>query len=191
MTLSQKSSLILISRYTVCDPCKILLSDKNNMNTKPRTASKTCQSGSSLIEILISLFGIGITALAMMQINALSTNRGADQRNIAITQVNDMADRIRANPDGLRNGYYNNVSGTPSDPGCSTCTSQQIAQRDLYEWNTLNSSSLPNGQGRVLFQNNQYIIRLFWDSNRTGATGLSCSGNSSVDLTCYSVSFDP
>ncbi|WP_133126917.1 type IV pilus modification protein PilV [Legionella nagasakiensis] len=147
------------------------------------------QNGFSLIEVLISVIvlAIGLLGVAAIQLNMIRYNHSAQMRSIAISQANNMLDRMRANYSGVKTGLYNNLSGIPDNPGCTTCSSSQIAQLDAYQWNSKNALLLPSGQGTVVGNGNRYTITLYWDNNRTGATGLNCSGNAQVDLTCLAV----
>lgn len=147
------------------------------------------QNGFSLLEVLISvvLFAIGLLGLAALQLNLIKHNHSAYLRAIAISQTNNIVDRMRANYAGVQSGHYSSLSGTPSNPNCTVCTASQIAQRDHHEWNTNNAQLLPSGQGTIVRSGNQHVVTLYWDNDRTGAAGLNCSGNSEVDLTCFIV----
>lgn len=149
------------------------------------------QTGYSLLEILVSLIilAIGLLGLSALQTAAMRFNHDSYLRSIAITQVNSMADRMRVNRNGIRAGNYNNLSGIPASPSCTTaCSSSDIAQRDLFEWNTINAALLPQGQGAITGVGNLFTITVRWDNERTGATGLGCSGNNQVDLSCLTMS---
>ncbi len=150
---------------------------------------KSKQTGTSLIEVLVSVIivAIGLLGIAAMQANSVRYNHSAHLRSIAIAQVNNMMDRMYANQKGVNAGSYSNMSGTPADPNCSNCTSSQIAQRDAHQWNSNNAQLLPSGQGTVINTSGRYMITLRWDGRRTGATGLGCSGNTDIDLSCFIV----
>jgi len=151
--------------------------------------------GFSMVEILVTIFilSIGLLGLAGLQATGLKNNQSAFLRTVAMQQAYDMADRIRANPMGKDAGDYDTLSGTGSDPGCisSGCTPAQMAQYDKYAWNTDNAAALPTGQGTVTRSGNMFTVTLMWDDDHTGATGTSCSGDTSVDLTCFTLSFEP
>jgi type IV pilus assembly protein PilV len=90
---------------------------------------------------------------------------------------------------GLTGANYTNISGVGTNPSCTTaCTGAEIAARDAFEWNTENAAFLPNGQGTVTGAGGVYVITVYWDANRTGATGTACSGDPQVDLNCLRVS---
>lgn len=153
------------------------------------------QRGFTLMEVLVSMvvLSIGLLGLAGMQVNGLKSNNSSYQRTQASLLANEMIDRIRANRAGLALGSYNNLlSATPSDPGCITsgCTVQQIAQYDAFLWSSEVASRLPSGTASVTGSgiNSIFTITVMWDDDRTGVTGTNCSGNSSVDLTCFVMS---
>ncbi len=142
--------------------------------------------GFSMIELLVSmlLLSLGLLGVAMLQTTTLKYSHSSYLRSIAHMQTNAMIDRMRANTAGVDAGHYDSISGTPSNPSCSTCTPAQMAQRDAFDWNSDNANFLPNGQGRISTNGNVRTITIFWDNERTGATGTACSGDTSVDLTC-------
>lgn len=145
------------------------------------------QNGFSLLEVLISvvILAVGLLGIAALQSRAIKYNHSALLRSIALSQAGDMIDRMQANPAGVNSGAYSNVSGTGSLPSCVTCSNDQIAQRDIYQWNTTNAQLLPSGQGTITANGNQLTLTMRWDNDRSGATGTACSGNSAVDLTCF------
>ena len=145
------------------------------------------QAGTTLIEVLVSVvvLAIGLLGIAAMQASSVRYNHSAELRSMAISQVNSMLDRLYANLNGVRSGHYNNASGIPADPGCSSCSASQIAQRDIHQWNTDNANLLPAGQGTITANGNRYTIILRWDGNRSGVSGTGCSGNTDVDLSCF------
>lgn len=146
-------------------------------------------NGFSLLEALIGivLFAIGLLGLAALQLNLIKHNHSAYLRAIAISQTSNLIDRMRANYAGVQAGHYSTLSGIPSHPNCTICTASQIAQRDHHEWNSNNAAFLPSGQGTVVRSGHRHVVTLYWDNDRTGAAGLNCSGNSEVDLTCFTV----
>ena len=97
------------------------------------------QQGASLIEILVTVLivSIGLLGLAALQVNSMRYNHDAYMRSIALTQAQAMADRIRANPAAADLGSYNNITAIGSDVDCSSsCTPQQMAQHDIFAWNS-------------------------------------------------------
>ncbi len=122
---------------------------------------KPRQSGFSLIEVLVALviFSVGILGLAGMQFTALRGNHDAYVSSVVTLQLMDAADRIRANPEGVKNGAYDALNEDASDPGCieSGCSPADLAAYDYWVWNTGdeeqpgtgNAQQLPQGEGVI------------------------------------------
>jgi len=156
------------------------------------------QTGFTLLEILIAIvvLSIGLLGLAGLQANSLKNNNSAYQRTQASLLANEMLDRIRANRLGLAAGAYDALdSSSTSDPGCITsgCTPAQIAQYDAHDWSDRLDNLLPSGKGTVSGNgtNSIFTITVMWDDEHTGATGTNCSGNTAIDLTCFTLSTRP
>jgi type IV pilus assembly protein PilV len=115
--------------------------------------SKRGQSGSGLIESLISILvvSIGFLGFAGLQLNGLAAANDSLFRSKAVYLSYQMADRVRANLPGASAGAYNDfTSQTPPSPGCTitvNCTPTQMATNDFNEWLTevQSPSVLPNG----------------------------------------------
>ena len=114
------------------------------------------QSGSSLLEVVITIFiiTIGLLALAGMQAIGLSNNHGAYQRSQATVLAYDMADRMRANTSAIDN--YLTTSMDPADAeqqaDCTTtdgCSIILMAENDLYIWNAALTTALPGPEGEI------------------------------------------
>ena len=160
-----------------------------------RTRYQANQQGFTLLEVLVAVvvLSIGLLGLAGLQASGLAQNNNAYQRTQATLLAYDMLDRMRANFDGVRLGYYNDVSaGSATDPNCilSGCTVQQIATYDNASWGDSLSTTLPSGFGTVSGSGlgSTFTITVMWDQDRTGATGHDCSGDTQNDLTCLSIS---
>lgn len=156
---------------------------------QPPKTSPAFHSGFTLLEVLVAIIviSIGLLGLAGLQARGMQANHSSMLRTIATYQAYDMADRMRANIMGVNNGNYNNLSGTPSDPGCvsTNCTPANMATTDLYSWNTSNAVLLPSGQGVVCLDSTPddgtqsspacdglgtiYAIKVWWIDDRSGA----------------------
>ena len=153
--------------------------------------------GFTLLEVMIALviFSIGLLGLAGLQARGLHSNTTAQYRTTAMILAYDMADRLRANAGGVAAGNYNSLDNTgPTAGDCvsNTCTAAQMATYDYYEWQQSINDALPSGHGTVSgTPGAPFTITVMWDEERTGATGTGCSGNSAVDLKCYSMTFEP
>ena len=106
--------------------------------------------GSSMIEVLITLliFSVGMLGLAALQLNALQGSNDSAQRSQTTWLLQDIAERIRANPEGTAATYATapNCAALPArrcadfyDPVTSTkvaaaqCNATQMAEFDRWE----------------------------------------------------------
>jgi type IV pilus assembly protein PilV len=121
----------------------------------PRPPHIQGQIGSSLIEVLVALVILAVGMLSMAALHNASTKYGrlAEFRTSATMLAEELADRMRANPQGVRNGnYVRNVAWTAVpvrvvDPGTPACVDAQcaaaVAASDLAQWNNAAISLLP------------------------------------------------
>lgn len=107
--------------------------------------------GFTLIEVLVTVvvLSLGLLGLAGLQVVSLTNNQTAYYRSIATQQANDMMDRMRANLNGISAGNYDNQ--TAANQGClsSSCTAENMAKTDLFQWLANNAALLPSGSGAV------------------------------------------
>lgn len=109
--------------------------------------------GFTLIEVLVALLvlGIGLLGVAGLQSATLGMNHASYLRSQATVLALDITDRMRANPRATGNGAY--FQGTATETSsCTTttgCTTLEMAQHDLWEWENLLATRLPNGEGVV------------------------------------------
>jgi len=126
-----------------------------NISKREKTAFAGCSNaGFTLLEVLVALLvlSIGLLGLAALQASGTRYVHGSYLRSQAVIQAYDMADRIRANLPGVQAGDYTDLSGIPSthsDCTSSSCSAAQMAQFDLWQWNTANAALLPAGAGTV------------------------------------------
>lgn len=106
----------------------------------PRAAN----GGYTLLEVLIALvvLSIGLLGLALLTGMGLQDNTRAYQRSLAVFLAYDIADRMRANPQGMLDKHYvyelkPDEKPPATNSGCgkdSTCDAGERAEVDLYEW---------------------------------------------------------
>ena len=137
--------------------------------------SKHSQQGFGLVESLVALVvvSVGMIGIAVLYGQGLSASRTAMFRTQAVNLASDMADRIRLN---RRAGaaYQNGGAGTNRncDPGGVTCTPTQMAEHDLFVWNTQIDRQLPGADGVIVFTDAAqptYSIRITWQEVGFGA----------------------
>jgi type IV pilus assembly protein PilV len=150
-------------------------------------------SGFTMLEVMISIviLAFGLLGIAGLQAFALKNTQSASLRLTATTLANDMIDRVKSNWQGIETGAYNkpnsgdygNTSGCTT-PG-STCTAAQVAQNDLFEWQTRVGATLPGGVGIVCRDSTPddgntagapgcddagtvgYVVKIWWNDDRT------------------------
>ena len=165
--------------------------------------------GFTIIEVAVAMLvlSVGLLGVAGLQATGMQSTYQSQQRSVAMIQARDLADRMRANPSGMLAGeYIKTIPLVPPTPDCesagSSCNAAQLAASDLYKWASMNGELLPSGQGAVactdlvpatagfIESGSACMITVRWDGDRTGATGLGCSG-SSADLTCLQLRVIP
>jgi len=106
-------------------------------------------AGFTIIEVLVSLviLSIGLLGIAGMQINSLKNNQSAYYRTQAVNLAYELADKMRANTAGVKNGSYDNANLLQNN-NCENntgCNSSAMAANDLYQWLSINADhSIPN-----------------------------------------------
>ena len=71
--------------------------------------------------------------------------------------------------------------------GAPDCTDTDLANFEIYHWKKRIEDVLASGLGKITKNGEIYTITLMWDDEHTGATGEACSGDSTVDLKCYTL----
>jgi len=165
----------------------------------------TSQLGMVMIEVLITVFisTIGLLGIASLQTISLKGSIDSSQRTAAALLVNDVIDRIRANPTGRNADDYNGafdgyaacVSGeAPPANICSdyydqgagavvnsgVCTGTQLAEFDAWELACGYENSSNNLSSSVNFLTSPVISVVCTDSD--DLDGLACSDNSTHDV---------
>lgn len=168
--------------------------------------------GFTLIEILIAIviFSIGLLGIAGLQVAGMRFTHGSQLRTTAVSQVESMADLMRANPFGVDQGLYNVKDSDIPDtdtPDCAAleCTATERAAYDLKTWNypqgdsivQSNADALPQGDGMVCRDSTPndgesgawecdntgdiYAIKVQWEERTVGADDVGKAGNTNAD----------
>ncbi|QEQ98468.1 type IV pilus modification protein PilV [Neptunomonas concharum] len=133
------------------------------------------QQGATLIEILITVLvmSVGLVGMATLQFDAVKLNNDALLRTKAVNLANDMADRIRANPDAAEGGDYDFTLGAtaPTSPA-------DTAEQDQSDWLAALANELPSGQGSIAVSTvgniSEVNIQVCWDEDRSGTQPATC-----------------
>ncbi|MCQ8117065.1 type IV pilus modification protein PilV [Methylomonas rosea] len=135
--------------------------------------------GFTLIEVLIAILvlALGLLGMAGLQATALRNNVSAYNRSQATELAYDLADRVRANIAGLNTYTTVLPTSATAQSDCltvsTTCTAADMAQNDLYEWNSNLTTTLPGGTGTISVSSGVYTITINWDDNRDGSVNSS------------------
>jgi len=152
---------------------------------------KSCATGFTLVEVLVAVvvLAVGLLGMAGLQVLALKGNQSSLQRSLALLLISDIAERMRANASAARNGTYKLSPANPGlapplpTPDCrsaAACSSAQLASFDLAEWQQRLAAGLPRATARIecgtgCSGSSLQAITVYWDEDRSGASGLECS----------------
>jgi len=132
------------------------------------------QTGFTLIEVLVAvvILAVGLLGLAGMQATGLRNNQDAYNRSQATQLAYDLADRMRANVVAA-NTYTATtpISSATTQADCLTttgCSPAELAENDLFEWNTTLTNILPGGLGSLAVAANVYTVTITWDDDHDG-----------------------
>lgn len=168
--------------------------------------SATANKGFTFIEVLIAVLviSIGLLGMAGLQTAGIQQSHASYLKTQASILAYDMADRMRANLQGVTAGQYDNVdsidSPVNSEPGCissnSSCNATETATHDIYQWTNKSADGsvaalLPSGHGTISQNGGIFTITVMWDEARTGVLGDNCSGDPTKDLKCFRLEFRP
>lgn len=168
------------------------------------------QTGFTLIELLISLviLSIGMLGMAGMQLSGLRNSATSSYRTDATQLSYDIVDSMRANRMAVAANVFEDIdlaySDTLVDPELSclqatttstvaSCSANEMAAADLYNWITRVRQKLPNASVSVQCNDldttdgddctefSTHTIMLSWDENVDG----------DVDTSSFSYTFRP
>ena len=115
-------------------------------------------AGFSLLEVMVALaiFSVGLLGLGGLLVVSVKTNHSAYNRTQATFLAQSMADRIRANRQGLWtdrfNGNYSAATATPPGNTCETtagCSVNDMILRERAMWSAQLAAFLPNVAANV------------------------------------------
>lgn len=141
-------------------------------------ATKQCyrplvNQGFTLVEVLVAMLilSVGILGLAALETLTLKNNQSAYHRSQATILTYDLADKMRAN---MVVDYWD-VTASSHAGSCvsytstvSPCGAQELAEKELYGWETSIADILPSGLGAVSVSGAITTITIQWDDDRDG-----------------------
>jgi len=123
--------------------------------------------GFTLIEVLIALIvlSVGMLGIAGLYVHSMQAGRTSMFRHHAVTLAGDVAERIRANP---RAGAI--YAGSGANNQCvaagRNCSSEQMAQNDIFTWSQQAGDTLPDGAVSISYNGGlmppEYRITVSW-----------------------------
>lgn len=139
------------------------------------------QQGFTLIEVMVSLLilAMGLLGMTALQNEALRFNFAAFTDSQAQFLINDMIERIRANPGSNLYGItFIEPAPVPAvDCGANTCTPNQMAAWDLAQWRASvgDSSLLPDGESEILFDSatRNFTVSISYDWSQLGGVDIT------------------
>lgn len=143
------------------------------------------QKGSSLIEVLVSLFvlAIGLLGILSMQVKSIQFSQSADTYSRAMNLANDIAERMRTNPKNAAT-YASEATPTTAPTNCKTtefaaaCSAVDLVKWDLFNWSQTVKNTLPLGTGSISLKtqgskNYLQVIVSFDDARSNGTAGAA------------------
>lgn len=157
------------------------------MKTHSRSSAR--QHGLSMIEVLVSLtiVAFGLLGLAGLQARSMTFQKDSIDRKAGVEMAAQLAERMRANYDGFRQGHYDdtfawNAQVPGSIPACQDpldCTPQEVANRDLAMWQIELRRRLPVSGAYLVAPAGslQMSLTLAWQEGQTttGAVDPICA----------------
>jgi type IV pilus assembly protein PilV len=152
----------------------VLFLRRNLADSLDMTAIRHKESGFTLLEVMVALLisAIGLLGLAALQVSARNNLDASFQYSQASLMAQDLAERMRANPAGMRAGLYSAIdteNGAGSSTDCSGgCTPAAIAGNDIIAWTHAiqNSELLLLGIGRTRLNGSRVEITVMWNGRR-------------------------
>lgn len=137
------------------------------------------QKGITLLESLIALIvlALGVLALLGVQLRTLKETQAGVGRAQAVRLVEDLAERVKANPGTfIERANYAVAWGVPAaasvDCGTTICTPIQLAAWDINRWKNSVANNMPSGDATVFVldsDNNQLGVVVAWRANEASS----------------------
>lgn len=145
------------------------------------TPSFHLQRGISLIESLVAIvvMALGILGILGVQMRTLSDTQNGVRRAQAVRLIEDLGERLQANPDALNNlTTYTTSPASPTNCATSECSASALAEFDISRWRTNVSNSLPSAQAIVFIPQGgarQLGVLIGWRESQYNQDGKTLS----------------
>ena len=151
------------------------------------------QRGITLLESLVAIvvMALGILGILGVQMRALSDTQTGVRRAQAIRLIEDMGERMKANPSALANlsSYVSNFAASPTVPSCASgCTAANLATYDVAVWKRTVRESLPLGKASIFVapgeadgNRRQLGVIVAWRENERD--GMSTTDKAAINAT--------
>lgn len=141
------------------------------------------QRGITLIESLVALvvLALGVLGLIGFQLQTLRDTKDSVGRSRAIVSVQDIAERMRINPNATAANYTANFGAVAvPNPNCTAaaCNVTELATFDIWRWKTNVAAALPGGQAAIApsaTDARQFAVMVGWLENRADATATDAA----------------
>ncbi|MDO8176750.1 MAG: type IV pilus modification protein PilV [Undibacterium sp.] len=160
------------------------------------------QSGSSLIEVMISIFvmAVGLLGLASLQVNSMKFEKSSSQRAEASQAAYDLSERMRANAvnAALNYSYLADYATShvathtpPNTCNAGVCTDQQIAANDLADWLRGLQRRIAGGTGYVAVVPGTSVltfdVAIMWNEQGLSVPDANCPAGAAapVGVRCF------
>lgn len=137
--------------------------------TRARRSASVTSRGITLVEVMVTVAIVSVTLLGMagLQIVALRSTNGSVYRTQAALLADDIAERMRGNPEAVRAGAFSEIDsrtfdcGAPPAVACAVsqetpdptelqCSVEELAIHDLSDWLCGGAQHAAHSQGGVL-----------------------------------------
>ncbi len=151
----------MLSTYT--------LTKKNPLTTKRYGIAIKKSCGATLLEMMISLFvmGVGMLGVLGMQTQAMRFNHQAYSYSQAVFLAQDILESMRANravAPIYQIAMGNNAGVAKACEGVNAnCNAQQMRDWDIQHWRNNISQRLPGGQSSIELTGDTYSINIEFD----------------------------
>lgn len=151
------------------------------------------QRGITLLESLVAIvvMALGILGILGVQMRTLSDTQTGVRRAQAIRLIEDMGERMKANPSALANlsSYESNFAASPTVPSCASgCTAANLATYDVAVWKRTARESLPLGKASIFVapgeadgNRRQLGVIVAWRENERD--GMSTTDKAAINAT--------